>query len=133
MWLPLWALWSIAILLVGILPLDNFVGHSHWEHLDWIPTRAQLHSPGFYFDLVANVLLFLPFGLLGGRHLAGAKTSGPLRLLPLALLLSCSIEFYQVYCHDRSPSPVDVASNACGAAAGWGLGRRRRRGTRSSA
>jgi glycopeptide antibiotics resistance protein len=96
MWLPLWILWSIAILRVGILPLADFVGHSHWEYLEWIPTRAQLHSPRFLLDVVGNILLFLPFGLFGARCLAGGKSSGLLRLLLPALVLSCSIELHEI-------------------------------------
>jgi NADH:ubiquinone oxidoreductase subunit 5 (subunit L)/multisubunit Na+/H+ antiporter MnhA subunit len=38
-------LWIVLILMVGVLPLSNFVGHSHWEYIKWVPTAEDLRSP----------------------------------------------------------------------------------------
>ena len=62
--LPLWALF---IVLVGTFPLTNFVGHSHWEYIQWLPTADNFRSRRFLFDIVANMALFLPLGYLLDR------------------------------------------------------------------
>ena len=114
--LPLWALF---IALVGTLPLSNFVGHSHWEYIQWLPTAENFRSRRFLFDVVANMALFLPLGYLLHRW---HSTSTARRALFLAAgvagLLALSIEWFQVYCHNRHPSPTDVVSNVTGSLIG---------------
>ena len=46
-------LWVVFTLMVGILPLSNFVGHSHWEYIKWvpIPTVEDLRSPQYLLDI----------------------------------------------------------------------------------
>ena len=124
-WPVLLAAWTIVIAMVGILPLSNFVGHSHWEYIKWVPTTEQLQSPSIVLELIvdafANILLFLPFGLfLACRE----KHRAPVTVIMLALLLSCSIELYQVYCHNRSTSLLDILDNVFGAYLGFRLGAR---------
>jgi glycopeptide antibiotics resistance protein len=119
------ATWTIVIAMVGILPLSNFVGHSHWEYIKWVPTTEQLQSPFIVLELIvdafANILLFLPFGFfLACRE----KHRAPMAVIMLALLLSCSIELYQVYCHNRSTSLLDIFDNVLGAYLGFRLGAR---------
>lgn len=113
--------------MAGVLPLSNFVGHSHWEYIKWVPTVEQLQSPLIVLDLaldiVANVLLFVPFGLFyAGR--AQAKDFSLLAPITIALILSCGIELYQVYCHNRSTSLLDILNNGFGAYLGLRLGAR---------
>jgi hypothetical protein len=71
----------MLIVLVGILPLHNFVGHAHWQYIRWVPTPDQLSSPAILLDLgidaVANILLFLPFGLLYTLRGLGGKSFSP--------------------------------------------------------
>lgn len=122
----LWGAWTLLIVMVGILPLHNFVGHSHWEFVRWIPTPDQLSSPQVLLDLavdaVANIALFAPFGLFFTlRWLHGPAVSRRLLLL-LAFALSLSIEYYQVYCHNRSTSLLDLVDNVLGAYVGMTLG-----------
>lgn len=119
--------WTVLILMVGMLPLSNFVGHSHWEYIKWIPTAEQLQSPLIVLDLaidvIANIVLFIPFGFFyAGR--SPARAFSPLALIVMALLLSCGIELYQVYCHNRSTSLVDIIDNVLGAYLGLLLGAR---------
>lgn len=114
--LPLWALF---IALVGTLPLTNFVGHSHWEYIQWLPTAANLRSRRFLFDIVANMALFLPLGYLLDQSRSTATARRSLFLTAAAAgLLSLSIEWFQVYCHNRHPSPTDVVSNVTGSLIG---------------
>jgi len=114
-------LWIVFTLMVGILPLSNFVGHSHWEYIKWvpIPTVEDLRSPKYLLDIssdiVGNTLLFFPLGYFLRRLLT---FSSPIRLLLIAAgvggTLSLSIELYQVYCHNRFPSIFDVITNVAG-------------------
>lgn len=112
-------LWIVFTLLIGILPLTNFVGHSHWEFIRWIPTIEDLRSTKYLLDIssdiVGNALLFLPLGYFLRRLLT---SSSPIRQLFIAAgiggTLSLSIELYQVYCHYRFPSIYDVITNVTG-------------------
>ncbi len=118
-------LWVLFILMVGILPLKNFVGHPHWEYITWapIPTVEDLRSPKYLLDissdLVGNTLLFMPLGYFLRRVLT---SSSPLRCVLIAagigITLSLSIELYQVYCHSRFPSIFDVITNVAGTVLG---------------
>jgi glycopeptide antibiotics resistance protein len=116
-------LWIMLILVMGILPLSNFVGHTHWEYIKWVPTAEDLRSPKYLIDiisdLVGNTALFFPLGYLLSRLLT---SSSPSRQLVLAAAiggtLSLGIEFYQVYCHNRFPSFFDVITNVTGALIG---------------
>ena len=118
-------LWVVFTLMVGILPLRNFVGHSHWEYITWvpIPTVEDLRSPKYLLDIssdiIGNILLFLPLGYVLRRVLT---SSNPSRQLLIAAgiggTLSLSIELYQVYCHNRFPSIFDVITNVTGTVIG---------------
>ncbi len=115
--------WVLLILAIGMLPLKNFVGHSHWEYIKWIPTSKDLSSPAYLFDLgfdlIANTLLFLPLGYLLSRRQPLPNAAH--RLLWVAAvggLISLSIEWYQVYCHNRVPSVFDLMTNTVGAVLG---------------
>lgn len=122
----LWYAWGIFILLVGILPLHNFVGHAHWQYIRWVPTPDQLSSPAILLDLgvdaVANILLFAPFGLLYALRGLEDKPLALRHLLLMAFALSFSIEYYQVYCHNRSTSLLDLLDNVLGAYLGMKAG-----------
>jgi glycopeptide antibiotics resistance protein len=112
-------LWIVLILMVGVLPLSNFVGHAHWEYIKWVPTVEDLRSPKYlldiFSDIVGNTMLFFPLGYFLRRLLT---SSSPSRRLLLAAgiggTLSLSIELYQVYCHSRFPSIFDVITNVTG-------------------
>ncbi|OGW49967.1 MAG: hypothetical protein A2V62_07770 [Nitrospirae bacterium RBG_19FT_COMBO_58_9] len=112
-------LWGLFIALVGILPLTNFVGHSHWEYIQWLPTSNHFRSRRFLFDIAANIALFLPLGYLLAQAYPGTTTRRSILLtVGVAGLLSLSIELFQVYCHNRHPSPTDVVSNTTGSLIG---------------
>lgn len=114
--LPLWAL---LIVLAGTFPFTNFVGHSHWESIQWLPTAHNFRSRRFLFDVLANVALFLPLGYLLDRSRSTTTARRSLFLAAGAAgLLSLSMEWFQVYCHNRHPSPTDVVSNVTGSLIG---------------
>jgi|GEM_PF-2226576 len=122
MWWMLWVLWSVVIILVAIVPLSNFVGHSHWDYVVWIPLQDFFNSPehrlDLSFDLVANVLLFLPFGYIHPQVRRSRKGGGILFVVVTAAIFSAGLELYQVFNHTRTVSMTDVSCNALGAAVG---------------
>lgn len=112
--------WIAVILAAGILPLRNFVGHSHWDYIHWTIPATMLNSHHFYFDVIANIGLFLPLGLLLTRHVGGYTVQKLFMVLMGGLVLSAGIEGFQVFCHNRHPSPYDIVSNVTGTAIGMG-------------
>lgn len=108
----------IAVILAAVVPWD-FVGHSHWMKVQWIPFSSPPVKP---IDIVANVALYLPFG-----YLVAARSANPRRpwiAIALAAVLSLATEWTQVYSHSRFPSVQDVLCNVVGAWVGaWGAGR----------
>lgn len=116
-----------------------YVGHSHWAQVEWVPFSRMIRPD----DFLLNVLLFLPFGFCfylctvagNGRvaSRAGAASDPPARsqrrrilgAVAAAMLLSSSVELFQVYCHGRLPTTTDILSNTIGAflAARWAAAR----------
>jgi glycopeptide antibiotics resistance protein len=112
-------LWVLFIALVGTFPFTNFVGHSHWEYINWLPSTDNFRSWRFLFDIVANMVLFFPLGYLLDRSHSAATTRRSLVLAAGAAgLFSLSIEWFQVYSHNRHPSTTDVVSNVTGSLIG---------------
>jgi glycopeptide antibiotics resistance protein len=116
-------IWTTVIVMVGIWPLDNFVGHSHWQYIKWIPNAEDLKSPKYlldiFSDIIGNTVLFFPFGYLLG-HLLRNRTPSVQLIFAAALgsALSVSIEYYQIYCHNRFPGIIDVICNVSGSLIG---------------
>ena len=88
-------LWIVLILLVGLLPLGNFVGHSHCEYIKWVPTAEDLRSPTYlldiFSDIAGNAGLFFPLGYFLSRLITSSSRSRRL-LLPIVsriLLYRC--------------------------------------------
>lgn len=106
--------WIGVIIGAGILPLQNFVGHPHWELIQWTIPAQQWTARRFYFDVVANVILFLPLGLLLTRLSPSSTPEIRSRTLGIGLLLSAGIEGFQIFCHNRHPSIYDIMTNLAG-------------------
>jgi len=113
-------LWTAFILLL-VVPWGGFQDHTHWGKVGWIPFVSR---PVKLTDIVANVLLYVPFGI-GVRRVFGTRAwwAG----LALAALLSVGTETTQLYSHRRFPSATDVTSNLLGTFGGL-LASRRARG-----
>ena len=107
------------IVITGVWPLENYVGHTHWQYIKWVPTAEDLRSSKYlldiFTDIIGNTLLFFPFGYSVGR-LLNHRTPGRQLIVAAALggALSLGIEYYQVYCHNRFPSVLDVVTNVSG-------------------
>lgn len=110
--------WTGIIVLCGVFPLSNFVGHAHWEFIKWLPTIDDLRSPKYLLDiaidLVVNTLLFVPFGYFFAASTVQYGKHAIWMIVGTAAILSCSIEFFQVYSHNRFPSVLDVITNVSG-------------------
>ena len=103
------------------------------------PARVEIMLWAGWFDVLANVALFVPLGFVfaltraarrtGGLGGTGGTSRGTLaRALIGGALASLAIEFTQLFEPGRFPSPVDVATNALGALLGaWVHARAARR------
>ena len=116
-----WALAAAAILVLTLWPPDAFRAHGHWERISWVPFADPWGKP---WELVANVLLFAPFGYLGTRAL-GAGRRAALAVALCGLALSLAVETAQIFAHDHFPSATDVVANLLGAGAGAAVAARR--------
>lgn len=113
MWLFLWILYVCLIAASGIYH-TNFVAHGHWEFVKWIPPVSEVLTFGFWSDIVVNVLLYVPFALLYLQRNATVTRSLVVRIMLLGLCLSCAVEFFQLYSHNRRAAPSDIVCNVTG-------------------
>ena len=109
---PFW-LWTGLILLL-VLPWTTFQNHTHWQNVTWIPFASK---PDKLRDIVANVLLYVPWGYLLVWQMPHAAQRIWLVAI-LAAVLSFSTEAAQLYSHGRFPSATDLICNILGALAG---------------
>ena len=101
--------WAAAIV-AATVPWHDFVGHTHWQKVQWIPFVSP---PVRLVDIVVNLLLYAPLGYEFIR--ASASRSRRWHALTLAASLSLAIETSQLYSHSRFPSLQDVVCNVAGA------------------
>jgi glycopeptide antibiotics resistance protein len=101
----------IALILLIVVPWTMFVGHIEGHRVSWVPFSPPLRIR----DIVANVLLYVPFGYLCVRR----RTPGGVVDAALwALLLSVATEGTQLFSHGRFPSATDVVCNTFGSFVG---------------
>ena len=93
-----------------------------------VPSRFQVRADVWsVFDVVTNVLLFLPVGFLATLARRDERSGAAWRALLVGALLSAGIECAQLFEAMRYPSPWDVIANALGASLGAALTLRLRR------
>lgn len=90
----------------------------HWHRMQWIPFSQARPTPPYLFDVVINVLLYVPLGYLSARAQARPFPSALGRSLLLAVLLSGGTELIQLFTHNRFPSTTDLFNNVVGALLG---------------
>jgi glycopeptide antibiotics resistance protein len=100
---------AIGVIVLAVVPWGDFQGHTHWAKVGWIPFVSP---PVRLRDIVANLLLFMPFGAavavnVRSRRIAIAAVS--------AATLSFAGETLQLYSHQRFPSATDLVMNTAGA------------------
>ncbi|MCC6140557.1 MAG: VanZ family protein [Nitrospira sp.] len=134
MWLTFWILYSVLILASGIYG-SVFVGHSHWDYVIWVPPLEEIRSFGFWLDIIVNFALYIPFAFLYLQHRNSNTRSALVTAMLLGLLLSCAVELYQLYSHNRRPSPLDIICNLSGTIIGtflWAIWQQQARQTAQS-
>ena len=103
---------SLAAAFVVDFPWGDWVGHTHWARVGWIPFYSWPVTPR---DILQNVILFLPAGCF-------ARVAFGERARTRALLLSLPVAFVgewtQLYSHTRFPSATDLVCNLMGTVAG---------------
>jgi VanZ family protein len=126
-----WLAYCLFIIYGSFIPfrfnLDPNFLRWRWEELLIDVIHARLFRASLS-DVVSNVLLFVPFGILCvWVRMAGKTTERALRQILLtvlyALLFGVAIEAGQTLSPWRSPSPRDVICNGTGALIGAIFGR----------
>lgn len=116
-------IWLAGGLLLTLLPADPAPGQIV-EH-NFIPLRTvakylgNLDSAFWVGQMVGNLLLLLPFGLLG--PVAFPWLDRWVRVLVASLAPSVAIEVAQLWIPDRSADVDDVLLNVAGAILGYAI------------
>jgi glycopeptide antibiotics resistance protein len=109
-----------VLFLTPFFPLNNFVGHPHWEAIHWIPFQDFVPDKNILMDIIGNIGWFMITGYL--LHYWMGEDSSSFRSIATVVIItagvSLSIEFFQVFCHNRTPSMTDVSCNIIGACLG---------------
>jgi glycopeptide antibiotics resistance protein len=108
---PLWWWWSGLVLLVSA-PWIGFTPEPQWDRLNLIPFGDPADRPR---DVIANVLMFVPFGYSCFNHQGHRRLAAT---LGLAVAVSVAAEVTQLFSTLRNPSGTDVAMAALGAGVG---------------
>jgi glycopeptide antibiotics resistance protein len=113
-WVALWT----GVIIILVLPWMSFQPHPHWARVQWVPFRS---GPISVRDVVANVLLYAPWGYAYARAIRGSGAN-LWSVVGYALLLSITTEAAQIWSHGRFPTFTDVTCNLVGACAGAAAG-----------
>ncbi len=92
----------------------HFVAHGHWEFLKWIPPAEEIWTAGFWLDIAVNILLYVPFALLYLQRSPTVTRSLAVKVMLYGLCLSCAVELYQLYSHNRRAALSDIICNVSG-------------------
>lgn len=119
-------LFTVLLIVYGSLFPFHFGARREFPDPLWAVTHNwPAIDRSFYRDLVVNLLLYMPLGVLAFVWLKDKL--GPLQAAALSLaagaLLSGSMEFLQAFDRPREPSPADIITNTLGTAAGIALAR----------
>jgi glycopeptide antibiotics resistance protein len=100
------ALLGYFVLVTVVITLSPF---------DFAPRPVRISLLVKPSDVIANVALFLPIGFLLRSVLRGPSPHEAWRVVSTACVFSLVIEIAQLFIRGRFVSPVDVATNTCGA------------------
>lgn len=113
------ALWGLGVIVVTVL-LRQADDTRVLLHFDALPAVIRQRSAEPLLDVLGNILLFLPLGLLLPRA-DGFKRAAWLNVLSAALLLTALIEGLQMLFHLGQADVEDLLANILGALCGLGL------------
>lgn len=117
------ALWLVFGLLMTLQPVEPPPGLVVDDNFILFKTiriyLANLESPFWIGQLIGNLLLLLPVGLLG--PIAFPAMNGWGRVLLAAVVLSAAIELAQLRVPNRSADVDDMLVNVIGALIGYGI------------
>lgn len=113
-----------CIVIGGVVPWSTWVGHSHWDRIEWVPFSRAIRPR----DLILNVLFYLPIGWFFVSRRKPTAALSPIAWAGLfGLALSTVTEVTQVFGHGRFPTMTDVVTNTSGTLIGAMLAARRHR------
>ena len=117
------AAYASALVAIGLWPshVDQNVDIFTFPPIDWLVTHVGLtvHQAYELVEFTANVLLYVPFGLLLARLVPDARW---LWIIAAGLITSGVFELAQgAALPGRTASPRDVVANTLGAAIGAGV------------
>lgn len=119
--LSLWLLgaWALLIASASLYPFD-----AEWRPLlesllDGLPRLREWREPS-QRDAIVNLLLYLPFGLLGSMALENSRSAALRLIVPIvgAAVLSLAVEIAQHALPPRDPSLADWMLNVASAGVG---------------
>lgn len=89
----------------------------------WTSTGPGIWAPGYlsWPDLAQNILIYLPFGALGGltlRHRRQSAFASTIEVAVIGVLFSLFVEVMQLYTIERTASLTDVFAAALGSTVG---------------
>ncbi len=121
----LWALFAVFIVYGTTIPFefsrDRDAIRQKVARLSWNPLTRPDGRRVSIPDSVQNVMLFIPFGMLGGlacRRSSGSRAGTVAAVTAAGVALSLAVEALQLLTTDRVASVSDVAANGAGAFAG---------------
>ncbi|MBR3764381.1 MAG: VanZ family protein [Clostridia bacterium] len=110
-------LWGVAVVFVTMLTRRS--GDTRvLMHLGTLRAALTGGIPAARQDVLLNLLLFLPLGILLPRADSQAQASW-LNVLSTALAITCAIEGLQLLLHLGQADVTDLITNVLGALGGW--------------
>lgn len=108
----LWLLWIPFVWFISF-PWIGFTLDPQWDRVHLIPFTDEGDKPR---DIIANFLLFVPFGYSVARRRTPARALA--RAAGLAAVVSISAEAMQLFSTERYPSATDVSVALLGSVVG---------------
>jgi glycopeptide antibiotics resistance protein len=96
----LWVWWVLVVWAVSF-PWSGMTSRPQWNRVHWIPFTDPADRPR---DVIANILLFVPFGFSYGRRGSWWKA------MAIAGVVSVIAEATQLFSTSRFPSATDVTA-----------------------
>jgi glycopeptide antibiotics resistance protein len=114
-WRTLFLICLTGVLLVIGLPWSQFDGTPHWENVYWIPFSGPVRfHPKVIFEIVGNVMLFVPVGYSFIRSVSSGIERPLLWAAGVGLASSLSVEAYELFCRYRAIETADLILNTAG-------------------